>query len=77
MNNESDQRGMASMGAEPARPDRMRMKAGYGRESVGQPDDTGIRRGDPGNMGNQSDVEKDGGQPSRQTSTAKDMSGQV
>jgi hypothetical protein len=71
---------MGSRGAElnrvtkPARAERM--KAGYGRESVGRPDETGIRRGEE-MMDRQPDVDTDQGPPSRQTSTAKEISGQV
>ncbi len=61
---------------EPARGDRARMQNGYGRESVGHPDETGIRRGE-GMMHGQPDVDTDQEPPSRQTSTAKDISGQA
>ena len=53
------------------------MKAGYGRESVGRPDETGIRKGESGEMIRQPDADTGQGPPSRQTSTAEDMSGQV
>ena len=66
-------------GREPAHADRdkPRMKAGYGRESAEHPEDTGIRRGNPTSTSGRTAVEADGGEPSRQTSTADDMSGQL
>lgn len=53
------------------------MKAGYGRESVGRPDETGIRKGESGEVIRQPDADAGQGTPSRQTSTAEDMSGQM
>jgi hypothetical protein len=64
---------------EPAGTDNARMRArmGRGRDSTGRPDETGIRRGEQGNITPPSDADTDDGQPSQQTSTAGDMSGQV
>lgn len=64
------------MGRESEHGDRARAKNGYGRESVGHTADTGIRSGDPRSI-EQPDVEPEDGRPSRQTSTAGDMKGQV
>ena len=57
--------------------ERARMKTAYGRESVGHPDETGIRSGSSANKSGQPDGEPKDSGPSRQTSTAKDMKGQM
>lgn len=65
------------MGRASERAERARMKTAYGRESVGNPAQTGIRSGSPGNNGGQPYAPPQEGRPSRQTSTAKDMKGQL
>jgi hypothetical protein len=77
MANESESRGSGSMGRESERAERARMKTAYGRESVGHPADTGIRSVNPEGAGGNPGMEPDDGRPSRQTSTAEDMKGQV
>lgn len=76
MANEPEMRRSGSMGRESERAERARMKTAYGRESVGHPEDTGIRSGSPGSLGGKPGVEPDDGRSSRQTSTAGDMKGQ-
>ena len=75
MANETESRAGRSM--EPGRTGRTRMKGGYGRESVGRPDETGIRPSSQRENTRQPEIETDQGPPSRQTSTAEDMSGQL
>jgi hypothetical protein len=70
-------RDRGSMVQEPVRTERARMKTGYGRESAGRPDETGIQQGGRGDTTRKPDAETEDGKPSRQTSTAGDMSGQL
>jgi hypothetical protein len=56
---------------------RMRAAIGRGRDASARPDQTGIRSGEPENSTPHSGVDTNDGQPSRQTSTAKDMEGQL
>jgi hypothetical protein len=79
MANEPDAVSAESMqNRESAGTDKARMRAGLGRgrDSSGRPDETGIRNGEPGNSP-QSSVDTNDGQPSKQTSTAKDTAGQL
>jgi len=56
---------------------RIRAGMGRGRDSSGRPDETGIRSGEQGNSAANSGVDTNDGQPSRQTSTAEGMEGQL